>query len=1517
MHKSMTKSQISDHSKVSSNSQKILASVTQKSSTKLYRFKGIFDSEDIRVSWNAFGLYLSRQLRMGRAVHIQNFGTFTFSAPDYKLEGCSNPWERDKQLRNPVFLVSKDFIKGGDLKQGICTQNIVRPYGANGVNGKIPLSKINFTEVGIYASMEKDQAKTCIERIIRQLQDQAKAESSVDMEIPNVGFFRVRNNIVAVQFNEFLSKDAKQISNQYQQLTQKKLKGEMSLTRENLKRFLDLKSMEENLQNQPDDILEIDEKTQNFIKQNYNIDLQSLNNPTRRSIFDANRTKSANPQSIMSKTAPYRDNWISLSGKQSKEYIHKNRKEIDYSLKQLTIWINKNQLTCEDAFIEFCKKSTGNHHIGIKLTSEDIYNGISKLNLEINSVQITELHRLLDHNKDGFVDLDDWLNVFRITRNPQLQLIRENIRKSGFSEEDLLEILGFTKDQKSINNVMLKGALKKLDKNLDDAKAFQIVQSIMKEKELIDSYDIIEELGVNQKNLMYEEAGYIDKKWLLEFVQRLGGFQNVFRQKFQDLDPQNQGVLDVQSFKSCFQKDSMDVTGNEIHRLVKNLQVLYDMGGQSVRYVDFMYLLLNVKVEDVKNEEKFINVEDFVKKIKDFLDKNGLSNPQVIIEKVTKKIGQNEIKVEDFATFLQKYAFQYNKESELMSFIQLMDIDNDGIISFEDLDTFLSRLEYINNNNVRKVKQKEIFQENKLYPQKPLSEKEMEDILRELRQILYLKKMSFYNFFKLLDGNKDDFITINDFQNNIGLVIKLNKEDRDGLFAFMDKQKIGMIDYKTFIDTMNLTTLDLQQQQEQREFNLKAMKKEDDWEWTKDVLAKIKNWFREERLTIQDAFRVFDKDFDGYISKEDLQNFLKDVLKISEKELEGQRINRLFKLMDEFKRGTIKLADLNRLLCEDFSPVQNFVVTGGKFIEGRSSLDWKINAKQQIGLVISRQFLTLDQSFDSISGGGQRIIYNQFEQWIEKSRALLGFNLTNQLIQQVFSDLDPHKKGYLTKKDWISTFSIIIYFIIYIYFFLGGFNWQNQMLKEVQETVSTDFRTLEEAFNYFSNKSVIFIIHFIYIQLFFQKYITYSLFENAIKSLFPDRFHQSDIMSLWFKLVNNNTKLIDYQNFLYIFGDKRSALLQQEHPRPLTAPLIMPPTNNKYAIYDPTTDEIVTKVKQILRTSNKSINQVFNDFDKDKSGEISNLEFKAAFRNLIIGLTSKEIDVLLNFCDESGEGIVNWREFINKFKKNESQEKIIERSKQRLKLINDDIHYYMLSPKDAFRHFNTDHTGFMKFDEYVNFMQKLSQYGNYPLPPYEILRDIFDTIDIRKDNLIDMNEWLQTFNQFKPPDASMQGRPLQLNANEIKESKQMKKMQTLQQRSQMPFDIQNQRLDLLKIHNPNNINKVMDFKEPLKQLETSKEYDDIMHIIGRNRKYLINIFQEISKRQQITYEVAKNIIAELLRSIGIVIDNQCYIKLLKFAEKNGIIDYQFLLEVYKERMSRIVKQPLKAFNKQS
>jgi len=78
----------------------------------------------------------------------------------------------------------------------------------------------------------------------------------------------------------------------------------------------------------------------------------------------------------------------------------------------------------------------------------------------------------------------------------------------------------------------------------------------------------------------------------------------------------------------------------------------------------------------------------------------------------------------------------------------------------------------------------------------------------------------------------------------------------------------------------------------------------------------MKHWFNLEALKIEDAFRVLDSDFDGYIGKKDIEKFLKDVLHISPKDVTKDRINRIFKLMDEFKRGQIELTDLKRLLTD-------------------------------------------------------------------------------------------------------------------------------------------------------------------------------------------------------------------------------------------------------------------------------------------------------------------------------------------------------------------------------------------------------------------------------------------------------------------------------------------------------------------------------------------------------------------------------------------------------------------------
>jgi Ca2+-binding EF-hand superfamily protein len=64
---------------------------------------------------------------------------------------------------------------------------------------------------------------------------------------------------------------------------------------------------------------------------------------------------------------------------------------------------------------------------------------------------------------------------------------------------------------------------------------------------------------------------------------------------------------------------------------------------------------------------------------------------------------------------------------------------------------------------------------------------------------------------------------------------------------------------------------------------------------------------------------------------------------------------------------------------------------------------------------------------------------------------------------------------------------------------------------------------------------------------------------------------------------------------------------------------------------------IIEKLKGILKTSKKNLGQVFASFDTDGSGKLSLVEFRNAIRKLGLGLSSKDIDTLMQQADTNGD----------------------------------------------------------------------------------------------------------------------------------------------------------------------------------------------------------------------------------------------------------------------------------------
>ena len=111
----------------------------------------------------------------------------------------------------------------------------------------------------------------------------------------------------------------------------------------------------------------------------------------------------------------------------------------------------------------------------------------------------------------------------------------------------------------------------------------------------------------------------------------------------------------------------------------------------------------------------------------------------------------------------------------------------------------------------------------------------------------------------------------------------------------MDKKKIGLVDYDIFLSVIQAQSVQ----------NIARNNFTDSFDWENSIIEKIKNWILKERITIEEAFKCFDRDFDGFILKDDLKWGLQSILKVKDEEIQQTKLDRLFKLMDFYKTNKI------------------------------------------------------------------------------------------------------------------------------------------------------------------------------------------------------------------------------------------------------------------------------------------------------------------------------------------------------------------------------------------------------------------------------------------------------------------------------------------------------------------------------------------------------------------------------------------------------------------------------------
>jgi len=150
-------------------------------------------------------------------------------------------------------------------------------------------------------------------------------------------------------------------------------------------------------------------------------------------------------------------------------------------------------------------------------------------------------------------------------------------------------------------------------------------------------------------------------------------------------------------------------------------------------------------------------------------------------------------------------------------------------------------------------------------------------------------------------------------------------------------------------------------------------------------------------------------------------------------------------------------------------------------------------------------------------------------------------------------------------------------------------------------------------------------------------------------------------------------------------------------------------------------------------------------------------------RKLNLGLTAREIDKIMLRIDTNQDGKIDYKEFSAKFKNSELDVRLKERAKDKMASLKEMMILHMTSPNDAFKFFDESKLGKLSYQEFCKLVIKVHELAGEKTPAYPVIKDLFDTIDVRKDGILDVYEWQQTFGNVLEGNQKLSIKPTPLS----------------------------------------------------------------------------------------------------------------------------------------------------------
>ena len=994
-----------------------------------------------------------------------------------------------------------------------------------------------------------------------------------------------------------------------------------------------------------------------------------------------------------------------------------------------------------------------------------------KFNFSTKEVNL--LFKYIDTKKDGYIDRIEFIEAIRNVPHP-ISTIQNYIINNNLSLVDLaykMEIELYKIPLNDILNTKLnllqfQGKIKLINNNFTREFSTGLFNSISGGALFVTLEKIFDIFNV-KKDESYKELYNKRDEIFNACVEGVLGSITYFelKQKLTSVDKFLTGKMGLSQFMTIMKKI---INGKLSEDNLLHLLRMYKFIDKenNVEYHSFILLLYLNGDDSLAAWYKCL--ETFMK----FLKEECENDLFVLIIKFNNMNNNLAVsKIIDENKLYQFFLSRNNIVNLPIEIVKKFDYDRDGKISQDDL-----------YNIVIKYVDKHYF-DNKKQIQEDLVKSNNEKFYNENKQLyIYLKKLlnknnlTLDNFFKYLDNNKDNYIDKNEFTNQILSLSnydfdKINIDKIEQFYAYLDEYKNGKVDINTFRIKLNIFDDDIKLNEENIYKGNTTVEKL--------LLKEIAKYYMENNyLSDTEFFSILDSDHDGLISKEDLKIFAVKLLKMNERELTYTKLLHFISSISSTKDENLTLSDIQNFMKDIKNNNMNKYVNSitnycNETINIKNQdINWIKEIIDILGMYISEHYLNNFQQF-----------YNDVNKTDFRNKGqglslenIIDFMETNYLMFQAYH---MNKDKYALLFNYLSNNKkfIILDDIKKIFKNYDYYAW---MHKYIIKFFRDNFPTCEDAFKFFHKvKTVKNETPNSNDNNTKNEFITKKEFFEGIFKLFPNKFKTNTILNYYNIIIKNNKNnsidnnsdefnIIKFSEFNYIYYNKINydktfkLSLKKDSKIKTTRPDInnihflspkVPFTTKTHPISQTPYDlDPLNKIKKIILSSKVDFRKEFGKFIRETdNGKANQFQFRNMIKKLNLGLTNIEIEDIMYKSGLTSEGYINLIDFYKYItEENNSiytyKVNIIESLKEMKQLL---IKYYT-NPKLGFELNDIDNKKIIDFDKFKKIVIDLYKRDSrsYPLPPYSILKSMYDFIDIRKDGIIDFNEWSKTFGSF-------------------------------------------------------------------------------------------------------------------------------------------------------------------------